>query len=170
MFAIIIGPFASHSFKLKAIKKLYFAKTCNESIFTKKEQNIQNIKSEDENYIQNEIMKHQVIHYNIKDSVLLYLAKQIKCLSFKSIWSNEQKFIKIYDIGSNKMNKEFDIVKIIKKVRQMNLLMKNLFMTKEVKQLTQHHKKNLIEIDSVVDELNDMNSESKTDINLFSNL
>ena len=54
---------------------------------------------------------------------------------------------KLYEEGSDRIESELNIVKFMKKIRYLNILMKNSLMTRERKFEITHSEKNFINID-----------------------
>ena len=70
-------------------------------------------------------MEYLSIDLKSKHTLWLFLAKKLRCFSFKKYWPEEKKVIKIYDEGKEKLKKEIDIIRIVKKIRKLNILMKD---------------------------------------------
>jgi hypothetical protein len=59
-----------------------------------------------------------------------------------------KKLSKMYEIGSNKIEAQLNIVKIITNLRHMKILLKNSLMNPEVNHKILHSKKNIIDLES----------------------
>ena len=70
----------------------------------------------------------------------------------KSLWDKKDYYQKLYDVGSEKMEKELDIVRLIKQIRYMKILMKHSLMSSRVRYELTHSDKNLINVDTSEDE------------------
>jgi len=59
-------------------------------------------------------------------------------------WKRKDKFTYLYDESCEKIDKEFNVIKILKKVKQMRILIKNSLMTPSIKTHIEHDPSNLI--------------------------
>ena len=62
-------------------------------------------------------------------------------------WSKKRKLLKLIHEGKKRIEKELDIVKIMKSLRDIKLLMKNSLMTPDIKYQVAHSEKNFIDIE-----------------------
>ena len=69
------------------------------------------------------------------------------------------------DIGSDKIEDELDVVKIMNDLRNLKILLKNMCMTKDVKDKIRHTGKNIIELDS---ESSDSSQSSQKEVSVDS--
>ena len=58
------------------------------------------------------------------------------------------KLQKLMNIGSNKIEDELNVVKIMNDLRNLKILLKNMCLTKDVKDKIRHTGKNIIDLDS----------------------
>ncbi len=72
----------------------------------------------------------------------------------------------LYKIGNRRVQSEMDIIKIIRKIRNFDVIIKNIVNYNEIKQKIEINKQNFINIDtSDLDILSDENkSDAKSDI------
>ncbi len=86
-----------------------------------------------------------MIKFNFTLTLFFYLS------SFGSLFSkclpNFEKYNKLYKEGSSRIEKELDLVKIIKDLRTLKIIVKNLFLDPEFKLEIDNYKKNIIDLD-----------------------
>lgn len=80
-----------------------------------------------------ELEKHKPIKIRLKDSFCLYISNRLGCCFPSSLWVKKNKFQKLMSQTRQKLNKDLNIVKIVKNLRNLNILSKNSLMTEEVK-------------------------------------
>jgi hypothetical protein len=81
--------------------------------------------------------------------------------------------LKLLNEGRKRIEKELDIVKIMKSLRDIKLLMKNSLMTQEIKYQVAHSEKNFIDIeldndDSSLSDSNDYNNNKHNELKYVS--
>lgn len=100
MFSLLIYPMANYSFFLRAIKRLYFAKTKDKKLFEffkKKHNNVfqQFYQKYDSGISDYENKDLRIIDFSNYDSLCLYLALQFgKFFCFKNWWPKYTKMMK----------------------------------------------------------------------------
>ena len=128
---IILGPIAQFSFQMKAFKRLYLATTERDDLF-KQSQSIKDknkhIYDEDKHASihhqkKKEIKKNKAIYITLKDYIFLFLSRTPFGCCFKFCWPKYQPFQKLFEEGSTKLEKEMDIVLLIKDLRQLKILL-----------------------------------------------
>ena len=81
-----------------------------------------------------EVQKHKHIRIKFWENTLLFISDS--CLSFlipHKLWHKKKKLIRLLNEGRKRIEKELDIVKILKSLRDIKILMKNSLMTPEIK-------------------------------------
>ena len=71
----------------------------------------------------------------------------------------------MYNLTKQKLSKELNIVKLIKTIRNQQILAKNFNLTKEIKNQIKHHEKNLLNIDDTTD-LDDSDGNQSSELDL----
>ena len=95
---------------------------------------------------------HRVARVKLWDSIQLYASTTFCCFCLKP-YSNERKMkvrklSKMVEIGSEKIETQLNIIKIITNLRHMKILLKNSLMNPEVNNKILHSKKNIINLSS----------------------
>jgi hypothetical protein len=166
---IVLGtflyPISEHSFILKALSKLYMARTRDGQLLHKDKCNhteAEHLEKDEENdqkgqvkrkrrlskAEKREIDKHRFIKISIKDSVMLYVSEILGRCFCDFCWSKKKKLQKLKAQGADKIEGELNIVKIMNYLRNFKVVLKNSLLTKDVKDKIKHTGKNLIELDS----------------------
>ena len=151
-FGFFLFSISEHSFHMTAIKKLFFVRTRDETIFgTSKTSRVRFldknlIPTDTPKEIKDEIEMHRYIDVKNIDWIKTYFARVMWCP--KCMFTKRDKFLKLYEKGQDRIDTELDIVKMMKSLRNMKILMRNSFMDEEVKYQITHSKKNLINIDT----------------------
>lgn len=96
--------------------------------------------------LQKELNNHRSIKLTLKDEICLFFSEQIGSLFFCK-FKKKDKLQKLYQIGSEKIESSLDMVKIIRNLRNLEILFKNSILTPEFKKLLEHSKKNVINLD-----------------------
>jgi hypothetical protein len=55
---------------------------------------------------------------------------------------------KLYKLGKNRLQSEFNISKLIKNLRYLKILIKNSFMNEKINFMIYHYNKNILDIDA----------------------
>ena len=77
-----------------------------------------------------EVQKHKHIRIKFWENILLFISDS--CLSFlipHKLWHKKKKLVRLLNEGRKRIEKELDIVKILKSLRDIKILMKNSLMT-----------------------------------------
>jgi len=75
----------------------------------------------------------------------------------------------LYDLSSERIEKETDIVKIMKKLRNLKILLSNSLMTPEVKFSIAYTDKNVINLDESIQEADKEGDDNCNDCNKIAN-
>ena len=172
-FGIFIFPAKQQKFIFKIAKELFMAKTKDPGVYNLKcsdEGNIEKVESlkfsrlknkkNDKkikkicheiggDYMKDELLQHHVLRLSKLNSIKLYFAKHY-CCCFKSC--SKSGLVRLYDKSSEKVDKSFDIIRILKNMKYTSTLVKNKFLNDKDKFLIEHNQKNLIHLDSVSSE------------------
>ena len=155
----IASSISEHLFTLKAIQKLFTAKTSDEKLFPnptkakaikKYQKNIDSLK--DHPKLQKNVTKNRVklIKFSYWQQFKLFIMKFFSCCG-SCCEFDKNKLWKLYSIGNSRIEKEFDIVKILTSIRNMKIMMK-----KDMDQVQRYKifnsSKNAIELDYEVDQ------------------
>jgi len=98
--------------------------------------------------VKKEIDKHRKIRVRLIDSIRLYFANsRFGCCCKPKTWKNVNKFKKLYRIGENRIEKELNIVKIMKNIKDIKICLRNSIMDDRVKFEIGHTNKKVIDVD-----------------------
>lgn len=153
-----VSPIAEHSFLLKAMRKLYKVHTDDETIF-------ENPKSEKHSLKK---FKHGVLAATLSQEKKMKISRNKKPKvsawnSFRLFWQRlvcccctqecrGGKLTKLLDIGGERLETEFDVVKIVRQLRNLKELMsEKKIWDNSLKFAIKHTGMNVIELDSVED-------------------
>lgn len=90
------------------------------------------------------IQNNRIIKINKLQSLKLFLMKTFSCCIFKF---KQNKLKRLYETGIEKIDKELDIVKIIKALRSLKIFYKDR-VKKIDRVLLNNHEENIIDIDT----------------------
>lgn len=164
MFELIIGvisvfllPLSEFSFKLKALNKLYLVRTTSpeiigDAIKFKKMKMTSKMKTKTpDGFKGTDIEKEVENHYPIKLSMgkrlrLFFLQSTIRsCLSKTDI---NKKLTKMFQTGTQRLENEMSIEKILRSLRDLKILIKKKFRDEEQRFLIKYSHKNVIDVES----------------------
>jgi hypothetical protein len=165
LFAIMVAPFAEFSFIMKAMQQLFLARTKTDSLFVKKSWKKKNNKSKfksikkpvpdefKDTQIEAEAKMHYPINLEGNLKVKLFCTNMCclnRCLSFSSK-SKMGKILYLYKEGSERIENDLSIERIIKNLRDIKIVIKNTLMTEKERFRIQHNQKNVIDLDRDID-------------------
>ena len=155
VFGSILYPVSEHSFKLKAARRLFLARTKRRNLFTKQREKTKKrfIKSGLFNQEEiEELKKHKKIALRTKTNVCLYFQRQLLCLTQTVCWNcvskRYERLIHLFDQTTEKLESELNIVKIIRNLREMKIYLNNNLLDRQIKFHINHSHKNVINLDS----------------------
>lgn len=96
-------------------------------------------------------MKHRPINLDLKSSCFLYIQNTFTDW-FGCLFSRRTKLQKLYEIGSEKLEGEMNIVKIIKNLKFLRVLMKKHLADENLQFEIRHDPKNVIDLDAKTEE------------------
>jgi hypothetical protein len=107
---------------MKALRKLYLARTERDDLFKYSKSKSKHIFDEDKHGTihhikKKEIQKNRSIYIPLKDYLFLFLSRLPFGCSFQFCWSKYQPFHKLFEEGQTKLNEELDVVQIVKELR-----------------------------------------------------
>jgi hypothetical protein len=91
--------------------------------------------------------QHRVLRLSCKDKCCLLCSIKMGCCFPSCCWSKHKKIKILYDKGTNRIEDELDIVKIIKTLRMTKTFLENSFITPEIRFGLEHAENNFINID-----------------------
>ena len=98
--------------------------------------------------VKNEVQKHKHIRIKFWENLLLFISDSwFSFIVPHKFWTKKRKLLKLLREGRKRIEKELDIVKIMKSLRDIKLLMKNSLMTPDIKYQVVHSEKNFIDIE-----------------------
>ena len=80
------------------------------------------------------------------DTIEIFVSNMLGCSKFKFLWQ-DSKLIKLFDKASEKIDKELNVVKVIRNLRNLKILIKNTFMNDEMKEEIKYSNKNIIDLE-----------------------
>jgi hypothetical protein len=83
--------------------------------------------------VKDELNKHRYMDIKNSDWIRLYISRIMGCFFPVFCFRKKAIFERLYDRGQERIEKELDIVKIIKSIRNIKILMKNSFMDDEIR-------------------------------------
>ena len=122
--AVFISPYAEHSFMLEAIRKLYVAKTTQKSLFQEpvSEKHVnrkakkRKLAKKFSKKLREELNQTVVPKVSLCDGIILFWERFFGCTGGK--------LGKLMDIGTDRMEGEFNIVHITKQLRNLKLMLR----------------------------------------------
>ena len=84
----------------------------------------------------------------------------------KGCWNKKKKLEKLVDLGTNKIEEELNVVKIMNDLRNLKIMLKHSIMTKELKKKIKLTGKNIIDLDTSSDDSSKHDSEQNDEENL----
>jgi hypothetical protein len=98
--------------------------------------------------VKDEVQKHRHIRIKFWENMLLFFSDSwFGFIIPQKFWAKKKKLLKLLREGRKRIEKELDIVKIMKSLRDIKLLMKNSLMTPDIKFQVAHCEKNFIDIE-----------------------
>lgn len=150
LFGFIIFPISEHSYVLKVAKKLFIARTREVQLFKPDpRQNIE-VKALSEK-VKKELDLHRAIKLHKKDNICLYLSNRLGRFFPSFIWPKKSQFQKLYNKTRDKIERQLNIIKLIKNVRNQKVISKNSILTDMLKQQLKHCEKNVIDLEDTSD-------------------
>ena len=153
VFGSFFYPISKHSFYLNAIKHMYLAKTEDTEIFGESKAGAKrkvvpaSIPKAQELYISQRISKHRIIKVRLLDSICTFLCKGSLSFLNCGLWKKRDKFIYLFREGRKRIDKELDIVKLIKNVQNTQILLRSSVMDSRTRFLVDHSDKKVIDLD-----------------------
>ena len=124
---VLINRFQKFSFDMRAIKRLYLARTTDDKLFPKKINNsMDNYAETEEGFVHNdqelnaEIGTHRKIRFSNESWFSIFTGL-----------NDNYRIQETYQEGANRLNEELDLVNIIKKLRQLDVIMENSLLSKD---------------------------------------
>lgn len=160
---VITSPIGQFMFYIVAIKRLFFASTSSNFLKIDKSFNKEckidmkiakyieyrkfGLKKELEPDMKKEVARHRLIRISITDTILLFFHVHCKCLNKISCWKSRAHFQKIDEDGSQRIDKDLNIIKLVKNLKRIKILVKSRLMTRDIKFKIAHSSKNCINVD-----------------------
>ena len=134
---------------IMAIKRLFFARTNNSDFLIAESKscdtglNIIKYLNQDKYSPQlnldmsekKEISKHRLIRMSFKDSFLLFLQNYCPRVIMYCCpcWKHNKQIIKLYQDGKMRIEKDLNIIKLVRNLKRLKIIMKSSLMDKDVK-------------------------------------
>ena len=125
--AFILGGYTEHSYIIKALQKFYMAVTNDDDLF-KRTNSIKRLKKlhKDKNKLKSfdkkdvKILKrNRLIKLSSFQVFKLLIMNYVKCFKL----NRENRLWRLYEDGQERLEKEFDVVKIIRSIRNLKIFM-----------------------------------------------
>ena len=91
--------------------------------------------------------KNKAIYIPLKDYIFLFLSRVPFGCCLKFCWPKYKPFQNLYKKGVHKLEKEMDIVLLIKELRQLKILMQHELKNEDLQLEIKHDQQNLLFID-----------------------
>ena len=127
IFGLFLLFLSQYDFTLSAMKSLYIVRTKENNLFTSGKQGYKN-ESVDKSQIKRQ-KKLRLINLSCLDYTLLYFQPILS----KCCWSKYSKMEMLYKIGNKRVQSEMDIIKIVRKIRNFDVIIKNIVNYAEIK-------------------------------------
>ena len=141
MFGIFLVPISEFSFVIKALQKLYLARTTQTGLFKndkmrkkKNKTKFKTIKTLTPSKFKDTPLETEVnMHYPIKlrlcTSLKLYIMSTLGCLFCKCAKNKKDtQLLKLYEAGQERLANDLSVEKMIKSLRDMKILLKSKFL------------------------------------------
>lgn len=167
IFGFFMFPISEHSFYVHAAKLLYFAKTEDSELFT----NVEKDKKGKGKYLDpakfpkdlskeeiDDAKKNRAITLSSYDNFMLFVSRLLGMFFCECCWDKRKKLERMYDEVEERITKELDVVRLLKKVNNQNAAMKASLLEPDLKFQINHAYKNVIDLDK---ESSDEDEEAK---------
>lgn len=140
IFGLILLPISKHSFILMLTKRLFLARTWDKKLLLlPKDHSKSHYEKKFQPYIEHkkipcdydlekrkEIMKHRLIRLTQQDNVCLFIHNLVGNFIADCIcpWKNKKKIMKLFNESKRKIEKEFNIIKLLKNQKLFKEIMK----------------------------------------------
>ena len=134
-------------------KKLFLARTSDKELFKENDvcQNITHLESSSN--IRDEIAKHKKISIKFVDHFFLYLYQIAPWFNFT--WKRKSKFVSLYKQGCEKVEKQMNVIKLLKTLTQVKVIIGSSMMTNTVKHYINHCEENVINLSDTEESVED---------------
>lgn len=163
-FGFFINPVAEHSFIFKATNKLYLARTNTPGVFLEKPKwakslsksklTKQEVPENAPSWLKQEISKQKPIIVSFHNSLWVYFYQRVCLFSHNNSMIQSpvhKKLVKLFSISQKKIEKNLDILYIIRNLRNLKILSEK-FMDQEEQFYVERNNKNVINLDTSEDE------------------
>ena len=150
IFRLFYMPIAKHLYYLIAIKRLFMARTVSDDIFkaekkgeSKSEREFKIVRYLDpSNFklkndlsceMKREISKHRLIRISTLDNFLIFIHDHIGCCLNCKFWKNKDRLMKVFKEGRIRIEKDLNIIKLVRNLKRLNILMKSSMLTPDIK-------------------------------------
>ena len=149
----LLSPISEHSFFIKAISKLYLARTKDNSLFADRKSKKAQQKLKKNQKVSKTIdlkeaksfSRNRVIKFSVRQKVNLYFQNMFSgCFN-----PNDDKLWRLFSQGQERLEKEFDAVYLIRSLRNLKVFMKDQFLNMQLKLKLKNHNANVIEIEEI---------------------
>lgn len=150
---VLVGPISSFSFNLKALQKVFIARTNDSSLFkTNSQTKVQKIQTPftmRNTKVEEEVLKHYRIKLSARQKLSMFIMSKCKCFKkcMAPAGSNNEKLMKLYKLGQERLHNDLSMEKMVKSIRDMKILLKNKFLDDDLKFQIYHNRKNVIDLE-----------------------
>ena len=163
VFGSFLFPISEYSFIVEGMKRFFMASTMDDTLFLEENDPDENkLKSKHlnpENFPvdltqerKSELSNHRHINLRIIDQVALYFANLMGVCFPCICWSKKEKLQRLFERSDDRIQKELDLIKVVRNMKSFKILLKNFLMTDKVKFEIAHSAKNCLDIDTESDE------------------
>lgn len=150
VFGVVFRPMSKHMYYTNAIKRLFLARTRDPNLLLDqkldedgKEQsnqetkitkylNEKNFPCDYDDVMRRELQKHRLIRLSLRDHILLFIHNNLGAVICQKVclWKKKDKLQKLYSQGQKRIEKDLNLVKLVRNLKRIQILMKNSLMTK----------------------------------------
>lgn len=177
-FGIIFHPISKFMYYMNAIKRLFLARTREQKLFIEPKKGMYSSKAEGEmmyyldernfpkhldDRTRKEIGKHRLIRLSNGDKFLLFIMHNFPFFSRCIKWDKKDKLLRMYRDGIDRIEKDLNLVRLVKNLKRIHILMKNSLMTSKIDFEIAHQPENCIDVDCIDQRLSDESHSSFDD-------
>ena len=100
--------------------------------------------------------QYSEIKLKTKDSVCIFISNRFVDFRSTTLWTNRKMMLKMFKIGVSRLVKEFNMVRLIKNIRNQKILQKMTLSNQNVDELIGCSKKVFINLDTSNDDEKDL--------------
>ena len=95
-----------------------------------------------------EIKKHRLIKISLVEKLLIFVHVYLPCLARVCKWGKRREFMRLYNEGKRKIDRDFNVIRMVKNLNFLKIFMMNNLMSDKVRWQVAHCEKNIIMLDT----------------------